>query len=103
MTILAIPLSPQPQMFRIKLGTATYQMTFRYRNWDCAGWMMDIADVNGNLLACGLPVVTGLDLMEQLKYLGLPGQYFVLTMDGDWTRNPGFTDLGNPTVLWWVS
>ncbi|MGC7974586.1 phage baseplate plug family protein, partial [Salmonella enterica] len=45
-----IPLDPTPQKFSVTLGTVTYQMTLQYRAAGGAGWVLDIADANGNSL-----------------------------------------------------
>jgi len=106
MALLNIPLTPEPQMFRVVLGTTTYQMILRYRNWTDAGWVMDINDSAGNPIACALPLVTGSGILDQLKYLGIGGDHgnlFIFSFNGDFAQVPGFTDLGNPTRLFWDS
>ncbi len=88
-----IPLSPTPQRLTIALGAATYQLRVFYANTDQGGWLLDIADATGNPLACGIPLVTGADLLGQYAYLGIGGKLFVVS-DADPSAVPTFANLG---------
>lgn len=56
-------------------------------------WIIDIYDGEGNALILGLAAVTGLDLLEQYKYLSLGGQLIVQT-DNAPDAVPTFQNLG---------
>ena len=114
--IYEIPLDPSPQRFVISLprgqsnitGAATaYMLVFQYRDalpeqaGGC-GWTVDIADQYGNPLACGLPLVTGADLLGQFDYLNLGG-HMIVTSDGWPEETPTFFNLGSSSHLWWVT
>jgi hypothetical protein len=100
MAVFEIPLSPQPQTMTIALGAAAYQLRFFFDNAADGGWLMDISDASGAPLVCGIPLVTGSDLLAQYAYLGLGGALFVRT-DGNPDAVPTFGNLGVGSHLYW--
>ena len=96
-----IPLSPSPQVFSVTLNGIQYELTFTWRDAAMGGWMMDIADRAGTPIACGLPLVTGSDLLAQFAYLDMRGGMTVLT-DGDKFATPTFRNLGIRSHLFWM-
>ena len=90
-SIQEIPLSPKPQTFAIALASVRYQMTLQWRNG--IGWVLDIADVSGNALVNGMPLVTGADLLAPYPQMGFGGQLRVLTDHGV-DAPPTFENLG---------
>ena len=121
-TIYEIPLLPgTPQIFPIALANITYNLRFDYEDVSAsfttvsgqfyladgfsvaqysqslpksdAGWIMDVSDDLGNPIVCGIPLITGADLLAQYAYLGIGGKMFVL-MNGGIATVPGFNDLG---------
>ncbi len=101
MTILEVPLSPSPQRFDIALAGTTRRLTFKW-NRAARCWVMDMADEGGVVLAAGLPLVTGLNLLEQFGYLQLGGQMAVAT-DHDTDAVPTFDNLGLTSHLYFRS
>lgn len=110
-----IPLFGAPQKFSITLpieraaanATATYSMTFQYRNADPSiaggcGWTVDISDASGNPILCGMPLVTGADLLGQFAYLALGGHLVVMS-EGVPDALPTFANLGSGSHLYWVT
>jgi hypothetical protein len=96
-----IPLSPQPKRFMTQLAGNAYELVFVFRDApDTPCWVMDINDNLGNPLACGLPLVPGHDMLEQLGYLNIGGIMTVVS-DGDPAAVPGFWDLGISGHLYW--
>lgn len=100
-TYWEIPLKVgQPQALTITLGSDTYGLTVKW--FDLAGvWVVDIADVDGNVLVAGIPLVTGADLLAQYRHLGFTGGLWVGT-DGDPAALPTFANLGDTAHLYWV-
>jgi hypothetical protein len=92
MQIYEIPLSPQPQTFTVALGGTDYRLTF-YWSTPANCWMLDLADANSNPMVQGIPVITGLDLLYQYKYLSVAGSLVVQT-DYDTQAVPTFENLG---------
>lgn len=97
-----IPLSPDPQTFVIALGGEIFRLRFTYATASGGGWILDIFDSNGNALVCGIPLVTGADLLEQYRHLGIPGGLYVQG-DPDPDDVPTFENLGSDSTLFWVS
>lgn len=101
-TYYEIPLSPQGQTFGITLAGISYQFTLVWRDSLMGGWFLDIATSANLPLVSGIPLVTGLDLLEHYAYLGFPGQLIVST-DGDANAVPTFANLGLQSHLWFAT
>ena len=95
-TIVEIPLVSLPQKLKISLNGVVYQLTVLWRG-AALGWVLDIADAGGNPILSGLPMVTGVDLLEQYAHLGIGGPLWVQTDDGE---TPGINDLGSTAHLY---
>lgn len=98
-----IPLqAAQPQTFNVTLGNTSYRFTLQWRNDPSGGWVLDIADAAGNDIVCGIPLVTGTNLLGQYQHLGFRGGLFVQT-NGNPDAVPTFENLGNDALLYWVT
>lgn len=102
MAIFEIPLSNASQTFQITLGGVQYQMTLIWRAAPQGGWVLDIADVQGNGIVSGIPLITGADLLEQYAYLGIGGELWVQT-DGDAAAVPTYDNIGSTSHLYFVT
>lgn len=91
--VYEIPLSPQPQVFGITIGGSPYRLRFLYQNVTQGGWTMDVMDSSSNPIVCGIPLVTGANLLAQYAYLGVQGSLYVQS-DGDAAAVPTFANLG---------
>jgi len=104
-TVWELPLSGTPQRFTMTLAGNTYQFLFQYRDAVAAGgggWVLDLNDYLGNPIICGIPLVTGADLMAQFGYLGFPGQLWVRS-DGTPDAVPTFDNLGYLSHVYYVT
>ena len=100
--VFEIPLSPTPQKFLITLGDKEYHLTFLFRQAPEAGWIMNIygsTENSGEPIVCGIPLVTGTDLLSQYKYLGISGSLYINTENG---LSPGFNELGTTAKLYYI-
>lgn len=102
MAVQEIPLLSTPQVFNITLAGVTYRMTLIWRDGDQGGWVLDIADQDSNPIVCGIPLITGADLLAQYGYLGIGGQLVVQT-DHDVNTVPTFENLGDTSHLYFVT
>ena len=100
-TIFEIPLTPAPQTFTITLGSTDYNFTLQFRD-PAPGWVLDIADANGNPLVQGIPLVTGVDLLQPFAHLNFPGQLRVQSDGPDPDAVPTFDNLGVNAHLYFV-
>ncbi|EBU1222846.1 hypothetical protein CMS32_22630, partial [Salmonella enterica] len=80
MQVNEIPLSPDNQQFRVLLGGTTYTLRIIWR--DAAGWIMDVMDSSGAVLLSGVPLVTGVNLLQQYPQSGIDGELVVVTDKG---------------------
>jgi hypothetical protein len=94
MATYRIPLKASPQQMTINLPSGTYQLRFLYMDQPEAGWIMDMLDSLGNPVVCGIPLITGADLLEQYKYLFQPPFLMFVYTDGDPAAVPTFDNLG---------
>jgi hypothetical protein len=95
-----IPLTPNPQTFFVSLVGTQYQFALQWRDTTNGGWVLDIADASGNGLVSGIPLVTGVDLLAQYKYIGLGFELWVQTDAAD--APPTYTNLGSTSHLYAV-
>lgn len=101
MAIYEIPLQPStPTKMAITFPNGNlYNLRFAYMNVDQGGWIMDIADENDGDLVCGIPLVTGADLLAQYAYLGIGGPLYIVS-DGWPAAAPTFANLGSGSHLY---
>lgn len=101
--IYEIPLISESQFFRIPLNGKVFVFTVIWRDapYMNGGWVLDIADDNGNNLLQGMPLVTGEDLLAQFEYVDIGGQLFVQT-DYSTDDVPLYTNLGSTAHLYYV-
>jgi hypothetical protein len=109
-TYYEIPLSGAPQSFNVALPTSgtdpttsgAYRMVLQYRAAAMGGWTIDLYDGVGNALVCGIPLVTGTDLLGQYVYLNLGGN-LVCYSEAVPDAVPTFNNLGSGSHLMWVT
>lgn len=93
MNLFEIPVTARPQTFTVALSGILYTI----RQWwlkPAQCWMFDIMDIGGAKIACGIPLITGADLLDQLQYIGLKGWLFVISDELPPETVPDFTHLG---------
>ena len=98
-TLYAIPLQPQAQTFQVTLASIQYQFTLQYCNAPNGGWILSIADNQGNPIVSSIPLVTGVDLLGQYQYLGLGGSLYVQT-PANLGAVPTYDELGVSSFLY---
>lgn len=98
-TTYQIPLSGFAETFTVNLAGTTYTFTVKWNNAPDAGWILDIADSNQNPIVCGMPLITGDNILDGLNYLNFGGALIVRT-DGDLTAVPTFDNLGTECNLY---
>lgn len=101
MAVYELSLAGSPKTFSAVLPNGTYRFRTVYAPAPSGegGWLLDIADANGVALACGIPLVTGCDLLGQYAYLGIVGKLYVAT-EGDFAAPPTFGNLGTTSHLY---
>ena len=90
-----VPLRPTPIIQSMTIHKKTFQIRTQYRDADEAGWVIDFHDITEDpnlVLFEGAPLVTGLDLLYQYKYLGFDFAMIMLCQKGRST--PTFESLG---------
>jgi hypothetical protein len=99
-TAYEIPLTTSPQSLSVSLGGTLYQLVVKW-NSISSNWNLDLSDNNGNLILGGIPLVCGLDLLQQFAYLDLGGSLYAQT-DHSPNSPPTFTNLGVTGHLYFV-
>jgi hypothetical protein len=109
-TVYEIPLSGTPQTFSIALPitgtvvppeTQQYRLTFQYRDAPMGGWVVDFYDSTDTPILCGVPLVTGTDLLAQFAYLNF-GAVMMVYSDGVPDAVPTFNNLGSGGHVMWI-
>lgn len=92
--VFLIPFTNVPQQFEITLAGVDYILIQRWNDAPDAGWVMDILNaVDNSPIACNIPFVVGVDLLDGLEYLDIPGEFVVYTTGND-TAVPTLDNLG---------
>lgn len=100
MSLFKIPVTNTPQVFQIALAGKDYAMTCKYNSAVEGGWVLDFADAETNEpIVANIPLVTGVDLLDGLGYLGFNGSLYVYT-DGDGLAVPTLDNLGVESNLY---
>lgn len=100
-SIFKVPLEPQAQSFVISLKGVNYRIINRWNSY-INNWFIDIIDnTTDTPLILSMPLVTGIDLLEQYTFLGIGGKLIVYT-DGDAFATPTYTNLGSDSNLYYV-
>lgn len=100
-TVYEIPLSPQPQTFNIALAGTTYGFAVTW-NAQNASWIIGITDASGNPILSGIPMVTGVDLLEQFQHLNF-GFALVAQTDNSPDTVPAYDNLGVTSHLYAIA
>lgn len=104
MSLQDIPLDTSPnQTWNVSVGinggVSVYFITLRYN--EIAGyWTMTIYDSNQNLLVDSWPLVTGVNLFQQLDYLQI-GSLYILNTGNASTDFPNNQNLGSQFQMVW--
>lgn len=95
-----ITLQPMAQRFDVNLGGTNYLMIIVW-NAPANCWILDILATDGTMLATGIPLITGADLLAQLRYLGFTGGLIVTVDNG--IGVPTYANLGIGAHLYFVT
>lgn len=99
MASFLIPLSGIAENFTISLRNQPYNFQIRYCDAEAGGWFLNLLTGNDVPLAMGLPMVTGLDLLQQYAYLNVGGELWVYSADPA-EPEPTFDNLGTAVKLY---
>lgn len=100
MSLAKIPVTNTPQKFQISLAGKEYELTCKYNSADEGGWILDFADAEtAEPIVANVPLVTGVDILSGLGYLGFGGSLFIYT-DGDQNAVPTLENLGVESNLY---
>jgi hypothetical protein len=99
--VFRIPLENRAQRFAVDLAGRSLVMVSRW-NGEMPAWVLDLYDGNTRepLILC-LPLVTGLDLLEQFRHVGIPGTLVCTTL-ADELAPPTFDNLGAEAILGYI-
>lgn len=100
MSLYKIPVTNEPQSFQISLAGKEYVCTCRFNSASDGGWILDFSDAEtGADIVSNVPLITGVDLLSGLNYLGFGGKFYVKT-DGDDFAVPTYENLGVESFLY---
>lgn len=120
-----VPLIASPQTFSVALAGTTYNLTLKYCSSNAGAfegiisadpdstlstidtnqldsWILDVSNESNTPILHGIPLIPGIDLFYQYKYLGIGGSLFA-HVDGDADMVPDFDTLGSTSNLWFVT
>lgn len=101
MQIYKVPLTGQQEKFKLRFKGVQYSCTI-YWNYLMENWVISFYLATDNTpLVLAMPLVTGVDLLKQYKYLEIGGRLLVYT-NGSLSATPTYTDLGSESNLYFV-
>lgn len=98
--VYQIDLKPEAQIFEIDLGKRTYKMKVYY-NSIMSTWMLDLYETNDTAIVLGTPLVTGVNILENLRYKNIDGSLILYT-EGDADHIPNKDELGTKSLLYFL-
>jgi hypothetical protein len=103
MQTFLLPLNNEPQVFQISLAGKEYLLTSKWNDSPDAGWVLDFADaITNESIVSNIPLITGVNVLAGLDYLGFNGSLIVFT-DGDDFAVPTLTNLGQESNVYFVT
>ncbi|MNO26506.1 hypothetical protein D3C76_163600 [compost metagenome] len=97
-TLFLVPLENIPQDFNMVVAGNQVRIVCKWNEF--SGWLIDLYDsVTQEPLIMAIPLVTGCDLLEQFRYVGVTSNAIVYT-DGDQYAVPTLDNLGNESNLY---
>lgn len=100
MNVFLIPVARRAQRFQIALSDKRYTIQIRWNRPNQA-WVMDISDEKSEVVANGIMVVSGADLLNQLNYLGFGGA-IIAQSTLDVMAIPTYEGLGTTDWLYYI-
>ncbi len=101
MPVFEIPLSPEPQQMEVSLAGQMYTLRFRWNDFEEL-WVMDMGRAEtGEMLLASIPLVTGVNLLEQYGHLGIGGRLEVYNKLSN--APPSYDDLGLTSGLLFIT
>jgi hypothetical protein len=98
-----LPLTNLPQIFNITLGANNYIMSVVWNNAPDAGWFIGFANQQTQVeIVNNIPLITGVDLLAGLEYLGFGGQLICYT-NGDSNAVPTLDNLGTEANVYFIT
>jgi hypothetical protein len=102
-SVYIMPLQNIPQKFNIALAGKNYVLTCRWNDAPEAGWVLDFDDADsGTSIVSNIPLITGIDILAGLEYLGFGGSLIVYT-DGDQYAVSTIDSLGVESNLYFLT
>lgn len=100
-TVYEIPLNTGAQSFTVNLGGTQFKMRLIYRNAVGGGWFLDMEKVDKTDAIYGIPLLIGIDLLEQYQHKGFG--HLMATLESGQGGNPTYEDMGTALHLFWSS
>ncbi len=95
--IVEIPLQATNQELDIQMGNNNYHLKVTYMEF--FGWILDVSTQTKEVILCGIPLVHGIDIFEQYKYLGFNGKLIFNCNEPE----SEFDSLGNNNKLYFYA
>ncbi|WP_405470296.1 phage baseplate plug protein [Morganella morganii] len=99
MKVIEIPVSNKNQTMDIVLGGKAYHLEFTHNQYN--GWIIDIYSHSREVLAQGIAMLAGIDLLEQYKHLGINGALIFLCNDQG--KENSYDELGVGNRLYFLN
>lgn len=98
--VLELPLNPYPETFSVTISNVAYNGRTLW-NVPLQTWVMSLEDSSNNPIISNIPLIPGVDLLQQFKYLNL-GVMLQASVDHDASAVPSYAGLGSTGHLYVV-
>lgn len=96
--IIEIPVTSKNQEMDVALGDKTYHLKLTHNEF--GGWMLDIYTTSKELIIGGVPILAGVNILEQYRYLGFNGSLNLICENDEMETN--FHELGKGNKLYYM-
>lgn len=100
-----VPLTPSPnQSFTCTIPIDGKSISFKFilrYNTQAQYWIMELYDIKNNTIIVSIPLICGLNLLEQYSYLRIGSAYIYKTDTTLISDKPDDTNLGTTFILVW--
>lgn len=94
--MIEVNLTSKNQEFDIQLNKVNYRFKVTYMEF--CGWVLDIKTSQGEVMLAGVPLVSGIDILQQYQYMGFNGSLFFVCEDMEDELSPN--ELGRKNKLY---
>ncbi|MTC35812.1 hypothetical protein GKR67_14465 [Providencia alcalifaciens] len=96
--LIEIPVTSKNQEMDVTLGDKAYHLKLTHNEF--CGWMLDVYTISRELMVGGIPLLSGINVLEQYRYLGFNGSLSLICENDE--METSFHELGKGNKLYYL-